>query len=141
MIQSTAYSAEEALELGVIDVIAPDVNSMLNQLNGRTTTTSTGQVTLAAEGASVRQLDRTFMEHVLDILATPNVVFALFLIGGIAILIEALMPGLAGPGILGVITLGLAFVGFWNLPGRRGPMQCAQAAIASGSWQGVCRWA
>ena len=44
-------------------------------------------------------------------------VFALFLIGGIAILIEALMPGLVGPGVLGVIALALAFVGFFNLPG------------------------
>ena len=117
VIKSTAYSAEEALELGVIDLIAPDMNSMLDQLNGRTATTGSGQVTLIAEGASLTQLDRTFMELILNILANPNVVFALFFIGGVAILIEVLMPGLAGPGILGVIALGLAFVGFWNLPG------------------------
>ena len=117
VLKSTAYSAEEALELGVIDLIAPDVNSMLDQLDGRTATTSTGQVILAAQGASVSQLDRTFMEHALDILANPNVVFALFLIGGIAILIEVLIPGVVSPAIVGVIALGLAFVGFWNLPG------------------------
>ncbi|MYB48772.1 MAG: nodulation protein NfeD [Dehalococcoidia bacterium] len=118
VLKSTAYSAEEAVELGVIDLIAPDMDSMLDQLNGRTTTTGSGQVvTLTAEGASVSRLDRTFMEHILNILASPNVVFALFFIGGVAILIEVLVPGLAGPGILGVIALGLAFVGFWNLPG------------------------
>ena len=117
VLKSMAYSAEEALELGVIDLIAPDMNSMLDQLDGRTATTPTGQVTLGAEGASLTQLDRTFMEHILNILASPNVVFALFFIGGVAILIEVLMPGLAGPGILGVIAVGLAFVGFWNLPG------------------------
>ena len=117
VVMSTAYSAEEALELGVIDLIAPDMNSMLDQLDGRTATTGSGQVTLSAEGASLTQLDRTFMEHILNILASPNVVFALFFIGGVAILIEVIMPGLAGPGILGIIALGLAFVGFWNLPG------------------------
>ena len=117
VLMSTAYSAEEALDLGVIDLIAPDMNSMLDQLDGRTATTSTGQVTLASQGASVSRLDRTFMEHALDILANPNVVFALFLIGGIAILIEVLMPGVVSPGIVGVIALILAFVGFWNLPG------------------------
>ena len=118
VLKSTAYSAEEALEFGVIDLIAPDMNSMLDQLNGRTATTGSGQViTLTAEGASLTQLDRTFMEHILSILASPNVVFVLFLIGGVAILIEVIIPGLAGPGILGVIALGLAFVGFWNLPG------------------------
>ena len=117
VLKSTAYSAEEALELGVIDLIAPDMNSMLEQIHGRTTTTSTGQVTLSAEGASVSDLDRTLLERALGIVANPNVVFALFLIGGIALLVEALMPGLVGPGILGVICLGLAFVGFFNLPG------------------------
>ena len=117
VLMSTAYSAEEALELGVIDLITPDMSSMLDQLDGRTATTSTGQVTLASQGASVSRLNRTFMEHALDILANPNVVFALFLIGGIAILIEVLMPGVVSPGIVGVIALILAFVGFWNLPG------------------------
>ena len=118
VLKSTAYSAEEALELGVIDLIAPDMNSMLEQLNGRTTTTSTGQVTLSVEGASVRDLDSTLLERALGIIVNPNVVFALFLIGGIALLIEVLIPGLVGPGILGVIFLGLAFVGFFNLPGN-----------------------
>ena len=118
VLKSTAYSAEEALELGVIDLIAPDMDSMLDQLNGRTATIGSGQVvTLTAEGASVSQLDSTLLERALRIIVNPNVVFALFLIGGIALLIEMLIPGLAGPGILGVIMLGLAFVGFFNLPG------------------------
>ncbi len=118
VLKSTAYSAEEALEQGVIDLIAPDMNSMLDQLDGRTATTGNGQVvTLTAEGASVSQLDSTLLERALRIIVNPNVVFALFLIGGIALLIEMLIPGLAGPGILGLILLGLAFVGFFNLPG------------------------
>ena len=117
VLQATAYSAEEALDLGVIDLIAPDMASMLDQLDGLTTTTSTGQVTVSTDGASVRELDRTFMEYALGVLASPNVVFALFLIGGIALLVEIVIPGLFGPGILGVIALALAFVGFFNLPG------------------------
>ncbi len=131
---STAYSAEEALELGVIDLIAPDMNSMLEQLEGRTVTTASGQLTLTAEEASVSRLDRTFMEHVLDILASPNVVFALFFIGGIAILIEVIVPGMFGPGILGIIALGLAFVGFWNLPGSW--LGVALIALAMGLFYG-----
>ena len=135
VIKSSAYSAEEALELGVIDLIAPDMNSMLDQLDGRTATTGTGQVvTLTAEGASLTQLDRTFMEHTLNILAGPNVVFALFIIAGVAILIEVIVPGLTGPGILGVIALGLAFVGFWNLPGSW--LGVALIALAMGLFYG-----
>ncbi len=134
VLKATAYSAEEALELGVIDLIAPDIDSMLEQLDGRTTTTSTGQVTLPAEGASLSYLDRTLLERALGIIANPNVVFALFLIAGIAILIEALMPGVVGPGILGVICLGLAFVGFFNLPGSW--IGVALIALAMGLFYG-----
>lgn len=134
VLKSTAYSAEEALELGVIDLIAPDMNSMLEQLDGRTVTTASGQHTLSAQGASLVQLDRTFMELILSILASPNVVFMLFVIGGIAILIEVIIPGLFGPGILGVIALGLAFVGFWNLPGSW--LGVALIALAMGLFYG-----
>ena len=134
VLKAAAYSAEEALELGVIDLIAPDMDSMLEQIEGRTATTSTGQVTITAEGASVSQLDRTLLERALGIIASPNVVFALFLIGGIAILIEALMPGLVGPGILGVICLALAFVGFFNLPGSW--IGVALIALAMGLFYG-----
>ena len=134
VLKSTAYSAEEALELGVIDLIAPDMNSMIDQLDGRTVTTASGQLTMSAQGASLVQLDRTFMELILSILASPNVVFALFVIGGIAILIEIIIPGLFGPGILGVIALGLAFVGFWNLPGSW--LGVALIALAMGLFYG-----
>ena len=134
VLQSSAYSAEEALELGVIDLIAPDMNSMLDQIDGRAATTATGQLTVSAQGASLVQLDRTFMELILNILASPNVVFALFLIAGVAILIEVIMPGLTGPGILGVIALGLAFVGFWNLPGSW--LGVALIALAMGLFYG-----
>ena len=131
---AAAYSAEEALDLGVIDLIAPDMASMLDQLDGRTTTTSTGQVTVSSAGASVRELDRTFMEYALGILASPNVVFALFLIGGIALLVEIVVPGLFGPGIVGVVLLALAFVGFFNLPGSW--LGVALIALAMGLFYG-----
>ena len=131
---AAAYSAEEALDLGVIDLIAPDMASMLDQLDGRTTTTSTGQVTVSSAGASVRELDRTFMEYALGILASPNVVFALFLIGGLALLVEIVVPGLFGPGIVGVVLLALAFVGFFNLPGSW--LGVALIALAMGLFYG-----
>ena len=74
------------------------------------------------------------MELILSILASPNVVFALFVIAGVAILIEVIVPGLFGPGILGVIALGLAFVGFWNLPGSW--LGVALIALAMGLFYG-----
>ena len=68
-------------------------------------------------GAEVRQLNRTLLEQILGILASPNVVFALFVIGGIAIIVEMVLPGPLVAGTVGVIAIALAFVGFGLLPG------------------------
>ena len=114
---ATAYSAEEALKLGVIDLIATDMNQMLVQLDGLTATTPAGQELVSSSGAEVRRLHRTLLEHALRILANPNLVLGLFLIGGAALILELVVPGQFGPGILAVLAIALGFVGFVNLPG------------------------
>ena len=127
--QATAYSAQEALANGIADLIAPDMESMLEQLHGRTAETAAGSVVISSSGVPVNRLNRTFLENVLGLLANPNVVLALFLIGGIAVLVEISAPGMLGPGILGVITLALAFVGFFNLPGSWGGLLLIALAL------------
>ena len=115
--QATAYSAQEALDRGIADLIAPDLQTMLENLHGRTTTTAAGPVVVSSAGLQVDWVDRTLLERILGILANPNVVLVLFLIGGIALLTEISVPGMVGPGIVGTIAIALAFVGFFNLPG------------------------
>ena len=115
--QATAYSAQEALDRGIADLIAPDLQTMLADLHGRTTTTAAGPVVVSSAGLQVDWVDRTLLERILGILANPNVVLVLFLIGGIALLTEISVPGMVGPGIVGTIAIALAFVGFFNLPG------------------------
>ena len=127
--QATAYSAQEALAFGIADLIAPDMESMLEQLHGRTAETAAGPVVISSSGVPVNRLNRTFLEDVLGLLANPNVVLALFLIGGIAVLVEISAPGMLGPGILGVITLALAFVGFFKLPGSWGGLLLIALAL------------
>jgi len=117
VLTAKSYSAQEAVDLGVVDFVATDLNDMLAQLEGRETTTPNGQIVISANGGEVRTLDHTVLERTLGFLAGPNVIFVLFLIGGIALLAELVIPGLFGPGIVGVIALALAFVGFANLPG------------------------
>ena len=58
-----------------------------------------------------------FWKHALRILANPNLVLGLFLIGGAALILELVVPGQFGPGILAVLAIALGFVGFVNLPG------------------------
>ena len=127
--KATAYSAQEALANGIADLIAPDMESMLEQLHGRTAETAAGSVVISSSGVPVSRLNRTFLEDVLGLLANPNVVLALFLIGGIAVLVEISAPGVLGPGILGVITLALAFVGFFKLPGSWGGLLLIALAL------------
>ena len=114
---ATAYSAHEALHLGVVDLIAPDLSTALNQLHGRQTMTAAGPITVASRDARVRHLGLTVVEHLLGILARPEVVFVLFVTACLALLVEVIFPGLIIPSLAGVITLALAIVGFLNLPG------------------------
>ena len=115
--KAAAYSEQEALDVGIIDLIASDMDAMFEELDGRTTTTSSGETVVSLTGAEVRQLSRTLLEQILGILASPNVVFALFVIGGIAIIVELVLPGPLVAGTVGVIAIALAFVGFGLLPG------------------------
>lgn len=113
-----AYSEQEALDLNVIDLIAPDMDTMLQQLDGRTAETASGPVVVQSAGVPVHELGRTVLEQMLGILANPTVAFVLFIVGGIALLIELSAPGIFAPGVIAAISLTLFFVGFFNLPGN-----------------------
>ena len=114
---ATAYSAQEALRLGVVDLIAADLPAMLDQLDGRQTATAAGAATIASRDAQVRYLGPTVLEQLLGILTMPEVVFVLFVTACLALLVEVLFPGLIIPSLLGVVALALAVLGFLNLPG------------------------
>ena len=118
--KATAYTAQEALDLGVVDLLASDTQSMLEQLHGRTAVTANGSVVVKTKGEPTSRLDRNFAESAIGLLANPNIVLVLFVVGGIALLVEISAPGMLGPGIVGLIAIALAFVGFLNLPGSWG---------------------
>jgi membrane-bound serine protease (ClpP class) len=114
---ATAFSAQEALSHGVVDLIAPDLPAVLNQLHGRQTTTAAGPTTVASRDAHIRHLGLTVLEHLMGLLTRPEVVFILFVTSCLALLVEVLFPGLIIPSLVGVLGLALAILGFLNLPG------------------------
>ena len=116
VLQATAYAAEEAVELNMVDFIAQDVTDLLSQLNGRTASTARGSVTLDTQGLEVRTLKMSMVERLLMFLADPNVSFLLLSLGGLGIVIELLNPGLIAPGVIGAILLILAFLTLGSLP-------------------------
>jgi membrane-bound serine protease (ClpP class) len=111
-----AVSATQALDAGLIDFIATDVNDLLRQADGMQVSTAAGTQTLHTAQASVVPLPATFIENLLAALTDPNIVLLLLNIGVIAILIEISNPGGWIPGFIGVVCLALAVYGLDLLP-------------------------
>ncbi len=109
--EAVSATADEALALGVIDVVASSLDDLLIQIDGRRVPLRPDgpTITLHTADAPRVQTTMTLFERVLDVIATPDIAFLLLSLGGLAIFIEILTPGLMGPGIFGVIMLVLAF--------------------------------
>ncbi|MCK4976988.1 MAG: nodulation protein NfeD [Anaerolineales bacterium] len=111
-----AASATEALEVGLIDFIANDLDDLLHQLDGYTVQVQGSERTLTTENAEVSVLEPNFIERFLHTLTNPNIVFLLLTIGVQAILIELSSPGGWIAGFIGVVCLALATYGLGILP-------------------------
>jgi len=114
--EAASFSATEALDNNVIDVVADDLQDLISKLDGTVVELRSGEVRLELEGVELRQIDRTPLELFLGFLSDPNVAFVLVTIGLIGLFVEFILPGLWGPGILGVICLALGFVALGDLP-------------------------
>ncbi|MEJ5202069.1 MAG: ATP-dependent Clp protease proteolytic subunit, partial [Anaerolineales bacterium] len=79
--KARAVTADEALEIGLIDLIAADVPDLLNQLDGRKVIVLGEEVALKTRGAVERTVQNTLIEQVLQLLVNPNLVFLLLSIG------------------------------------------------------------
>ena len=116
VLNAVSYTASEALNNGIIDLIAQDMEDLLSQLNGLAGAVKNEQVVLETEGLEVREINRTPVEQFLGFLANPDIAFLLLSLGGLGLIIELFNPGQIIPGMAGVILLALAFVALGNLP-------------------------
>jgi membrane-bound serine protease (ClpP class) len=108
---ASALSAREALDVGLVDYMAADVNDLLHQLNGAELETIDGLRILNTSNADVTSLPSSFIEQLLALLTNPNIVFLLLSIGVQAVLIELSSPGGWIAGFIGAICLALAAFG------------------------------
>lgn len=114
--EAESASAQEALELGVIDLIAPDVSTLLAEVDGTTVTLSSGEdVTLDLEGATVREVEMGGFVGILHALLNPNLAFIFFWLGLALIAIEFFVPG-GVAGTIGAIMFVLSLVSLGMLP-------------------------
>jgi membrane-bound serine protease (ClpP class) len=115
--EGRSVGADEALELGVVDLIAPDRAALLTDLDGRTVEVGGGaQVTLRTADAAVVDYDLGLFRSLLQILADPNLAFLFLSIGTLALIYELATPGMGLGGVIGAIMLVLGFVALSVLP-------------------------
>ena len=101
---SKSYSDQEALQLKLIDLVAPDDATLLNTIDGRTITRFDGsKVVLHTRDARLVAVDPTLREKILDRLTDPNLAVLVLVIGALLIYVEFNTPGTIIPGTLGTI--------------------------------------
>jgi membrane-bound serine protease (ClpP class) len=113
---SVSLTETEALENNVINLIAGNEQELLNKINGKNVTVSSGTVTLQTQHATVRTLEMGWGEKMLNILSDPNVAYILFLLGLYGLIFELYSPGAIFPGIIGGICMILALYTMHTLP-------------------------
>lgn len=114
--EAATLTAEEAVKERAVEFVARDIDDLLSQIDGRTVSTSAGDVKLTTKGASVAVVEPTLRTRLLSAVADPNVAFLLLVIGVYGILFEFWTPGLAGSGVIGAICLLLALAALTALP-------------------------
>ena len=117
--ESKSFTAEEALQKKLIEVIARDEGDLFKQLDGRTIHRFGGKSTvLHLAGKTVHPFDMTLRQRILAFLMDPNIAFILFSVGMLALYAEFNHPGAVVPGVVGLIFVLLAIFAFNLLPTR-----------------------
>lgn len=115
--EGISATSEEALELNVVDMIAPDLDTLIAELDGREVTLLDGSVvTLRTSGVPINEVMMKTIERFLYAIADPNIAFLLLSIASLGIMIEIFNPGLIFPGIVGAISGIMAFYALGQLP-------------------------
>jgi membrane-bound serine protease (ClpP class) len=112
--KASNLGAQEALDQNVVDVVAPDLPTLLNEIDGMRTEPK-GFV-LNTAGATVDTVEMSLWKRVLDTLIDPNIIVLLMSIGVLGLTIEILNPGLILPGTVGAISLVIGLFGLQVLP-------------------------
>jgi membrane-bound serine protease (ClpP class) len=114
--KSVSITEKDAVKLKVVDLIAENLPALLKAIDGRTVETAKGKVTLATKNATIKTIPMSFRFKVLNTLSDPNIAYILMLLGIYGLIFELSNPGSILPGIVGGISLILAFYAFQTLP-------------------------
>lgn len=128
--ESKSFTEQEAMQQKLIDVIAPDVPSLLRTIDGRTLRRYDGSnVTLHVAGKPIQTYEMSLKERLLSTIMDPNIAFLLFALGGLALFAEFNHPGAVVPGVVGTISILLALFALNLLPTRYAALALLLAAF------------
>lgn len=114
--KSVSVTADEALKKKVIDIISPDIPTLLSEIDGKEVKLSGKSARLETAGAKTQRLEMSLRQKVVNILSTPDIAFLLLSLGSLGIFLEFYNPGLIFPGVAGLIALLIGFVSLQILP-------------------------
>jgi membrane-bound serine protease (ClpP class) len=114
--EAATLSAADALDKGVIDLVAGSLDDLLAKLNGRQVEIGGAPRTLDTRGRSILTIEPDWRTELLGIITNPNVAYILMLVGIYGIIFEFWSPGFYLPGVAGAISLLLALYAFQVLP-------------------------
>ncbi|MBW2095980.1 MAG: nodulation protein NfeD, partial [Deltaproteobacteria bacterium] len=114
--ESVSITAEEAVKKHVVDLIARDIDELLKKIDGRAVTVKGKKVVLKTTGLEKVYYHQGFRDRVLRTISDPNIAYILMMIGLAGLYFELSHPGAIFPGVVGGISLILAFYSFQTLP-------------------------
>lgn len=114
--RSVSITETEALTKDVIDVVAADLPSLVRELDGRAVTVGERPDTLRTAGAEIVSIEKSFQQDFLDIISDPNIAYIFMMLGIYGLMFELYNPGTIFPGVVGVISLIIAFYSLHTLP-------------------------
>ncbi len=114
--ESVSISADMAVKENVVDLVAQDMDDLLNRLDGREVVLDKTKVTLETKGARLAYVNPGWRDRILNTISNPNIAYILMMIGMAGLYFELAHPGAIFPGVIGAISLILAFFAFQALP-------------------------
>jgi membrane-bound serine protease (ClpP class) len=114
--EAANVTADEALQMDVVDIIAPSLPELLDEIDGTVVDVQGQQVALATRNAEIERSSMNAVEGLLQILAEPTIAYILLSLGMLGLFLELTNPGAIAPGVIGVLSLLLALYSLGTLP-------------------------
>ncbi len=114
--ESVSITAEEAVQTNVIDLVANNINDLLKQVDGREVKTISGKITIDTKDMVLKYYSPRNIDKLLMLISNPTIMAILFSIGLLGLGFEITHPGAIFPGVIGAISLILAFYSMQTLP-------------------------